>query len=305
MKLKGIVPPIGTPITADEKVDEQGLRNLVRHLLDGGVHGVFVNGTMGCCALLSDDQQLRAIEIVSDEVDGKVPVMAGVSDSGTSRVIKKIKAAEKFNIDLLTAVPPYYFALNQEQGKSFFRDISQAAQKPVLIYNNPYLTKFDFEIPSILELAEEPNLVGLKETNQDCNRWTKLFAAFRGHEDFSIMLGTELLIPQGMLMGADGAIGGAHNIAPRFGVELYEAAVAGNYEKAHEISRKLADVCKIFEYGAIWGGFEAALQTLGICDQTVFAPYQKASDEDRGHVKEILENCGLLERETLSKTEAI
>ncbi|HMJ08311.1 MAG TPA: dihydrodipicolinate synthase family protein, partial [Pyrinomonadaceae bacterium] len=85
MKLKGIVPPIGTPVTTDERVDEKGLRNLVRHLLDGGVHGVFANGTMGCCALLSDAEQLRVIEIVADEVNGKVPVVAGVSDSGTRR----------------------------------------------------------------------------------------------------------------------------------------------------------------------------------------------------------------------------
>ncbi|MEZ5344957.1 MAG: dihydrodipicolinate synthase family protein [Pyrinomonadaceae bacterium] len=304
MKLKGIVPPIGTPVTEDERVDEKGLRNLVRHLIGGGVHGVFVNGTMGCFALLTDEEQIRAVEIVADEVGGRVPVVAGVSDTGTNRVIKKIKQVEKFGVDFITAVPPYYFRLGQTQGVSFFRDIAQAAQSPVLIYNNPYLTKLDLDIPSLIELSKEPNIVGLKETNQDCNRWTKLFETFRGNEDFSILLGTELLIAQGMLMGADGAIGGAHNIAPAFGVGLYDAAASGDYKLAMEFTDKLSLVCKVFEYGEIWGGFEAALQVLGICEKTVFAPYQSATDEDREGVRKILEQCGLLTNGVLAKGDA-
>ena len=304
MKLKGIVPPIGTPVTIDEQVDEKGLRNLVRYLLDAGVHGIFANGTMGCCALLSDAEQFRAIEIVADEVNGKVPVVAGVSDSGTRRVIEKIKAVERLNVDYLTAVPPYYFMLTQESAMSFFRDAAEAAQKPLLLYNNPYLTKFDFTIPSLVELAKEPNIVGLKETNQDCNRWTKLFDAFRGEDDFSILLGTELLIPQGLMMGADGAIGGAHNIAPRLGVELYQAAIEGDYGRAFELSGQLGKVCDIFQYGDIWGGFEAALQLLGVCDKVTLKPYRGATDQDREKVREILNDCGLLRPVTHAKGQA-
>lgn len=300
MKLKGIVPPIGTPVTSDERVDEKGMRNLVRYLLESGVQGIFVNGTMGCFALLRDAEQLRAIEIVTDEVNGMVPVVAGISDTGTQRVIEKLKAVERLGIDYVTALPPYYFMLTQDSGKRFFRDIAQAAQKPLLVYNNPYLTKFDFEIASLVELSQEPNIVGLKETNQDCNRWTKLFEAFRGADDFSILLGTELLIPQGMMMGADGAIGGAHNITPRFGVDLYEAALAGDYAKAFELSRSLAGICRIFEYGNIWGGFEAALQLLGICAKTTLAPYSPATEDDREKVREILEALDLLPLEAPS-----
>jgi 4-hydroxy-tetrahydrodipicolinate synthase len=304
MKLKGIIPPIGTPLTRDERVDEKGLRNLVRYLLASGVHGIFANGTMGCFALLTDAEQLRAIEIVADEVNGRVPVVAGVSDSGTKRVIEKIKAVEKFKVDYLTALPPYYFMLTQESAKSFYRDIAQAAQTPLLLYNNPVLTKFNYDIASIAELADEPNIVGLKESSQDVNRWTTLFEAFRGKEDFSILLGTELLIPQGLMMGADGAIGGAHNIAPRFGVELYQAAIQGDYGRAFDFSRLLGKVCNIFQYGNIWGGFEAALQVLGICEKTSAAPFRGATDEDREQVRKILDECGLLQPESLAKGRA-
>lgn len=288
----------------DESVDEKGLRKLVNHLIDGGVDGVFVNGSMGCFALLTDAEQIRAVEIVADEVNGRVPVVAGISDTSTKRVIEKTKIIEKFKVDYLTAVVPYYFKLTQQQGKRFFQEVASAAQKPVLIYNNPYLTSLDFEVSTLLELAEEPNIVGLKDSNQDFNRLSGLFESFRGKEDFTIMLGTELLIPQGLMMGADGAIGGAHNISPKFAAELYRAHLAGDYETAFAQSRNLAKICSIFQYGSIWGGFEAALQLLGICEKTVFSPYAEATPEDKEKVREILIDCGLLNKESLARGQA-
>lgn len=293
MALKGIIPPIGTPVTEDERVDENGLRNLVRYLIDGGVHGIFANGTMGCFALLSDAEQMRLIDIVVDEVGGRVPVIAGVSDTGTKRVIAKIREVEKLKADYITAVPPYYYRITQEEGKRFFRDIADASERPVFIYNNPYLTKLDLDIQSIVELADEPNIVGIKETSQDCNRWTNLFDALREKEDFDVFFGTELLIPQCLMMGADGVIGGAHNMAPKIAVELYDAAVAKDYETALARSHALKRVCDVFKYGNIWGGFEAALQFLGICEKTTLAPYGACDDADREEVRKILVELGL------------
>ncbi len=300
MKLHGMVPPIGTPILEDETVDEKGLRKLVNHLIDGGVDGVFVNGSMGCFALLTDDEQIRAIEIVADEVNGRVPVVAGISDTSTKRVIAKTKQVEKFKVDFVTAVVPYFFRLTQQQGKRFFQEVANASQKPLLIYNNPYLTPLDFEVGTLLELAEEPNIVGLKDSNQDFNRLVGLFDSFRGKDDFTIMLGTELLIPQGLMMGADGAIGGAHNISPKVAADLYAAHLVGDYATATEKSRILAKICNIFQYGSIWGGFEAALQLLGICEKSVFEPYQSATAEEKEKIRDILVDCGCLQEKTVS-----
>lgn len=247
---------------------------------------------MGCFALLSDAEQMRLIDIVVDEVKGRVPVIAGVSDTGTKLVIEKIKEVQRLKIDYVTAVPPYYYRLTQEQGKRFFRDIANASEVPVFLYNNPYLTKLDLDIASIVELAGEPNIVGLKETNQDCNRWVNLFDALKG-KDFDLFFGTEILIPQCLMMGADGVIGGAHNIAPRIAVDLYDAFVAKDYETAFARSHDLKKVCEIFQYGDIWGGFEAALQLLGICGKTTIAPYAACNEEDREKVREILVGTGL------------
>lgn len=294
MKLKGIIPPIGTPINNDETVDEAGMRRLVNYMLDGGVNGIFVNGTMGCFALLTDAEQKRAIEIVVDEVGGRVPVIAGVSDSGTKRVLNKIKEIESIKVDYITAVPPYYYRMSQDEGKRFFKDVANASKVPVLVYNNPYLTNLDLDIRSLVELSEEPNIIGFKETNQDCNRWVPLLEEFRDRDDFCTFFGTELLIPQCLMMGADGVIGGAHNMAPRIASDLYRAVKENDYDTAFEKSRSLKKVCDVFKYGNIWGGFETALQLLGVCDKVAFEPFGPASEDDREKIREILEDCGLL-----------
>jgi len=293
MKLKGIVPPIGTPLTHDERVDETGLRTLVRYLLNAGVHGIFANGTMGIFALLTDSEQMRVVEIVVDEVDRKVPVIAGVSDTGTKRVIEKAKSMQRIGVDYLTTLPSFYYALTRESATRFYRDVAQAVQKPLLIYNNPILTKVNIGLDAVVELSRETNVVGIKETGQDCNRWIQLIEAFRARDDFSILLGTELLAPIGLMLGADGIIGGSHNVAPKVAVELYQAINRREYESAFELSRRLSRLCKIFDFGEVWGGFEAALQYLGICEKATAKPYTSIEPEERQRVVAILKECGI------------
>ena len=293
MKLRGIVPPIATPLLPDERVDEIALRKVVKYLLDAGVNGIFVNGTMGAFALLTDAEQHRAVEIVVEEVNHKVPVIAGISDTGTKRVIEKGKEIEKIGADFLAAVPPFYFVLSQESATRFYREVAQAMQTPLFLYNNPYLAHFDLTVDSIVELASEPNIVGIKETNQDCNRWVQIFAALRAREDFNIMVGTEMLIPIALLLGADCIVGGAHNFCAPIAVELYRSFNAKDYSRSIELSEQLAKLCRIFEHGEIWGAFEVVLQRLDLANKVTASPYRAPTSSERDKVTAILDNCGL------------
>jgi 4-hydroxy-tetrahydrodipicolinate synthase len=288
MKLRGIIPPIATPLLSDERVDEVGLRRLVRYLLDAGVHGLFVNGSMGGFALLTDDEQLRAIEIVIDEVGRKVPVLAGASDTGTKRVIEKARQIERLNPDFLVILPPYYYRLTQHSAINFFHQVAQNVSKPILIYDNPMAMRFQLDLESIIQLSREPMITGIKTNSQDLDFWAKLIACFRHSEDFSVLLGTELLIAFGLMMGADGIVGGLYNIAPQIAVAIYSAVQAGNYVNAFTLADKLAGLSKIFEHGEIWGGFEAALQMLGICDKATASPYSSLEPAELAKVDSIL-----------------
>lgn len=288
MKLHGIIPPIATPLLSDERVDEHGLRRLVRYLLEAGVHGIFVNGSMGGFALLSDREQVRAVEIVVEEVNGRVPVIAGAAETGTRRVIAKAREIQRTGADFLSVLPPYYFRLTQESALRFFREVARAVEKPLFIYNNPTLVGFGLEVTTLLELNQEPNIVGVKESDPNCERWQQLLGAFRHREEYSILLGTERLIPIGLLLGADGIVAGLHNVAPHLAVELYDAARAGDYARALALQDRLAKLWRIFEFGEIWGGLEAALQCLGLCEKVVASPYRSLEPEERRQVEAIL-----------------
>lgn len=292
-KLKGIIPPIGTPLTPDERVDTVGMRRLVRYLLDAGVDALFVNGTMGIFALLSDTEQLLALETVVDEVNGRVPVIAGVSDTGTKRVIEKVKQAEVLGVDYITTLPPFYYLLTQQSCVRFYRDVAQAAAKPLFIYNNLTFTKFNLSLDSIASLSAEPNIVGIKETNPDCGRWTQLTNTVGRRDRFSVLIGTELLPHVALMLGADGIVGGSHNIGAGIAVELYRAVKASNFAVAAELAERLRKLNKIFEYGEIWGGFEVALNYLGICDKATARPYTSVNQEERTQIEIILRDCGI------------
>src|ERR1041384_3522456 len=113
-KLSGVVVPVGTPLTDGDRVDAGGLRRLVRYLMDGGVHALFANGTMGGFAFMTDDEQIRAIETVVDEANGRLRVMAGLGETSTSRAVPRARAMARMGVQFLSVLPPFYFFAGQE-----------------------------------------------------------------------------------------------------------------------------------------------------------------------------------------------
>src|SRR5262245_51424543 len=105
-KLAGVVPPIGTPVSAQDRVDEAGLRRLTRYLMDAGVNGILANGTMGGFAFLTDEEQIRAVSIVVSEANGKIPIMGGIGETSTSRAIQKAKQVAREGVTHLTVLAP-------------------------------------------------------------------------------------------------------------------------------------------------------------------------------------------------------
>src|SRR5947209_2390286 len=122
MKLKGIIVPVGTPLDSEERIDETGLRRLTRYLVDSGVHGLLANGTMGGFAHLEKSELVRALEIILEEVRGRVPVIANVGETGTKRAIQTAREFEVLRPDYLAILSPYYFLMTQQELKDFFQE---------------------------------------------------------------------------------------------------------------------------------------------------------------------------------------
>jgi len=289
-KLLGVVPPIGTPVTDDDRVDEAGLRRLTRYLLEGGVRGILANGTMGGFAFLTDEEQIRAISIVVSEVNGAVPVMGGIGETSTSRAIRKAREVAREGVDHLTVLPPFYFFASQENLYSFFSDVAAAVDLPIFLYDNPVMTKNSIHPETVAKLREDiPNIVGIKESNQDCTNLQKLLELNAG-EDFSILTGSECLIVVGLQMGCDGFIGGLHNICPHMAVALWDAFRRGDIAAAKRLQQDLIATWEMFRLGNIWGAFDEALRYLGLADRATGSPYvSKLSGNEKAKVRSIID----------------
>jgi 4-hydroxy-tetrahydrodipicolinate synthase len=290
-RLHGVVPAIGTPLTDGDRVDEAGLRRLTRYLLRAGVHGILANGSMGGFAFLTDTEQLMAISIVVDEVAGAVPVMGMLGETSTSRAIPKARQIERLGVSCISVLPPFYFLAAQEHLVAYFSEIAAAVDAPLVLYDNPLLTKNPIHPETIARLRRQvPKIIGVKESNQDCVNLQSLLDLVRDDREFTVLTGSEFLVVVGLQMGCSGFIGGLHNVCPHLAVELYKAFCAGQMEKARQLQKDMVEVWQIFRYGHIWGAFDEALRYLGIAQRATGAPYvSNLSAQDAAQVRAILD----------------
>jgi len=289
--VSGVVPPIGTPVTDCDRVDEAALRRLARYLIDAGVHGILANGTMGGFAFLTDEEQIRAISIVVEEVNGVIPVMGGLGETSTSRAVRKAKQIAKEGVTHLSILPPFYFYATQEHHLAYFSEIAAAVDLPIFLYDNPVLTKNPILPETVVELRRRiPAIAGIKESNQDIFNLQTLLDLTSGEEDFSVLTGSEFLIVVALQMGCSGFVGGLHNVCPHMAVELYDAYCSGDLRRARELQKDLINTWQIFKYGNIWGAFDEALRYLGLADRATGAPYlSRLTPEETLKVHDILD----------------
>jgi 4-hydroxy-tetrahydrodipicolinate synthase len=291
MKLSGIIPPIVTPLHEDETVHEEQLRRVTEYLINAGVHAIFVNGSMGAFNLLADSEQFRAIGIVVDQVGGRLPVMAGVSDTATRLVIANAHKAEELGADYLSVLPPYYGKFSRPQLVRFYREVAGSVGRPVLAYNNPWTTLSNIDAATLVELVDEPNFAGIKDSCNNAIQYQDLVRKFGGRSDFSILLGTTHLTSFGLLLGADGIIEGLHHLKPEWAVGIWNAAQADDWETVKEYQLKLESLIPFATYGEVWGGIEVALQELGLCDKITAHPFEPMTDPDEiAKVKTLVRN---------------
>lgn len=172
--LKGVVPPVVTPLTIDEQVDHASLRRLIKWLLQRGVHGLWVMGSTGEFAALDAQQRAEAIATVVDTVAGRVPVLAGISDAGTELAVRHGRAAREAGADAVAATPPYYFPVAQDEILAHYRRIREAVDLPLLIYNFPKMVKVNLDLSTALELAGEGTVIGIKDSQNDLEWFRRL-----------------------------------------------------------------------------------------------------------------------------------
>ncbi|GAA0448083.1 dihydrodipicolinate synthase family protein [Streptomyces sp. NPDC046215] len=299
--LSGVVPPLCTPLTAAGDVDTRALASLVDHLLTAGAHAVFALGTSGEAAFLSDDQRRTAVRATVDAVAGRVPVLAGVIDMTTARVLDHARAARSLGVDGLVATAPFYTRPRPAETAAHFRRLRDDAGLPLIAYDIPSAVHSKLDAATLLALAADGTLAGLKDSSGDGGALRRLLVALRARglgDTFSVLTGSELTVDAALLAGAHGVVPGLGNVDPAGYVRLYEHARAGRWPEAAAEQDRLAALFALTEAGggaSPVGCFKAALRLLGVIDCPATAPPQvPLPDEAVASVRGLLAEGGLL-----------
>lgn len=226
--IKGVLPALVTPFDETEALDEGRMRAIVDFLIGRGVDGLYVTGSTGEAFMMSPEERKRALEVVTDEVKGRVPVIAHIGAISTHLSIDLARHAEKVGADALSSVPPFYWGFSQDQIVSYYSDITASTGLPMCAYNVPLAGLFGFDM--IKRLAEIPGVDGIKYTATTHHDIMRIKAEIGA--DFVIYSGADEMAMSGLAFGADGIIGSFYNAIPETYLALYAAVKAGDMAKA-------------------------------------------------------------------------
>ena len=296
--LYGIIPPIVTPLKNDNELDEEGLEKLIKHLLNGGVHGIFLLGTTGEGTSLRYKLREKFIRQACSIIDKKVPVMVGITDTSFDGSIEIAHICKDAGADSLVVAPPYYFPITDIEMLRYLDDLVAELPLPFLLYNIPSHTKLHMSVETVKH-AKDLGAIGIKDSSGDMLYMIKLISNLKESDNFSFITGTEIFIPETILQGGHGAIAGGANMFPKLFVDFYNASVEKDLIKI-DLLRQI--VMKI--YNTIYNvgnfssrytvGTKCALATMGICNNYVAHPLRKFHELETKAISKYIEEINYM-----------
>ena len=291
--IRGVIPPLATPLTPDGALDERGLRRLIRKLLRAGCHGLFMLGGTGEGIFVTDLVYEKTIDVTMDEVAGSAPVLVGVSDSSTGRAIARGRLAARLGADVLISNPPYMGQMSPPVVYDHFVRLAGETEMPVMLYNVPPSIPTNITVETVARLAEHENIIGMKDS-ASYTHLTRVLQATQG-AGFRVLCGVENFFMASMLAGSVGGTLASANVWPEISVRAYETCLSGNWVSAQEAQDKLSIFIEI-AYRLNWVLVcKYALSLMDVCGETVARPANELTKEDKLTVKKWLAEHNLIE----------
>ena len=293
MQIRGIIPPVATPMQANEDLDLPRLKWFLDHLIANGVHGVFVLGTNSEFYGMDEKEKQQVIATAVEHVNGRVPVFAGTGAETTREAVRLTKMAEKEGANGVSVITPYFVLPNQQEIYHHYCRIAENTSLPVVLYNNPATCGgVKIDVDTVGRLAEIPNILGVKDSSGDLQNTIEYLRVVP--ERFSVMMGRDTLIYPALVFGARGAVPATGNIAPRILVEIYESFMRGDQVASLAAQRKLNPIRMALTLGTAPGGVKAALQLLGLSIGPCRSPVAPLPQDKMQKMRAALQSAGLL-----------
>lgn len=291
---KGIIPPIITPLAEEGRVNYDVLRQMVNHLIDQGVHGLFPLGTTGEFYAFNDEEYRKILETVVEETKGRVPVYGGANHITTRGVIHLAKICEQVGVDAISILTPMFVSQTQEELYNYFAEIAANTTLPIILYNNKPKTNVTIEPKTVAKLAKIENIVAVKDSTGDMTNTAEYIRLTRDNPDFHVLMGRDTLIHAALCYGATGAIASCANVAPRLAADIYDKYIAGDLEGALEAQFALAPLRIACNMGTFPAVIKEGLVQQGIPVGKCLSPIGELRPDEKDKLHQILEDMGLV-----------
>ncbi|REE28565.1 dihydrodipicolinate synthase [Methanothermobacter defluvii] len=296
MKIEGTVVAMVTPFTEDDVVDEAGLRENINYLIENGVDGLLVAGTTGESATITHEEQRRMIDILVDEVNGRVRTVAGAGSNSSREAMGLVEYAEDAGADAALVITPYYNKPQPHGLIEHYTMLEEAADIPLIIYNVPSRTGTDIDVDTVAELAKLEGIIGIKEASPDLDKVSMLRSRLMdlGLDDFTILSGNDNLTLPMISMGAEGVISVVANVDPARMSRLVNEALSGDFESAMKTHYELYSLMKALFIESNPVPVKEALNMMGRPAGHVRMPLAPLQDANRKRLRMVLEELALI-----------
>lgn len=286
---EGVFPAATTQFAPDLSLDLRATQHVMDALVRDGVHGLIAMGTVGENNSLEPEEKRAVLKAAVEAVEGRIPVIAGVSELDTKRAIAFARDAEKFGADGLMVLPAMVYVPTEDELVAHFRAVSEATSLPIMLYNNPPAYRVSIGMEALKRLADRPNIVCMKESAPDTRRFTDIFNAVG--DRYVVFAGLDDVALEGLVLGARGWVSGLTNAFPKESLALYEAAVRGDLETARAIYRWFMPLLHLDAEHDLVQSIKLAEQIMGRGSERVRPPRYPLSGARRAEVSALVEHA--------------
>ncbi|HEY0981598.1 dihydrodipicolinate synthase family protein [Schlesneria sp. T3-172] len=295
--IRGIVPPVVTPLIGRDDLDHAGLERLLNHQIDAGVAGLFILGTTGEGPSLSYRLRYELVERTCEIVAGRVPVLVGITDTSLVEALELATYSHGVGAAAVVAAPPYYFSVEQSHVSRFISELADDSPLPLFVYNMPSCVKLSLTFETVRQLADHKNICGVKDSSGDIEAFRKLLELRSVRPDWTFLMGPEHLTAESVLMGGDGGVNGGANLYPRLFVELFQAADGKNHAEINRLQKLVMELGNLYGIAGegpsgYLSGLKCALSVAGICSEQLAPPFSTVTASDRSKISDLLASVG-------------
>lgn len=296
MNFEGTTVAMVTPFTKDDGVDETGMRENINYLIENGVNGILAAGTTGESATITHDEQRKMIDILVDEVNGRVKAIAGAGSNSSKEALGLVQHAEDSGADAALVITPYYNKPQQHGLYQHYKLLSESTNIPMIVYNVPSRTGTDIDVETIGKVAQLDGIVGIKEANPDMDKVSHTIKRLQDLDctDFAVLSGNDNLTLPMIAMGAKGVISVVANVDPARMSQMVDAGLKGDFKTAFKLHYELYNLMKVLFIESNPVPAKESLNMMGRPAGHVRMPLAPLKEESKVKLAEVLNDLGLI-----------